>query len=112
MNNSGDSETASTEARVSGRPSTAVTWAALVTAMTLGLAIIGGATSILNWLYQENNRLRSEIIDTRLAIARDQVTRSEFRDVLKELVVRIDGRLDRIENRLGVGSAGSPASPR
>lgn len=81
-----------------------MTWAALVGAMTLGLAIVGGSTSILNWLYQENNRLRAEITETRLAVARDQVTRSEFRDVLKELVIRIDGRLDRIESRLGVGS--------
>lgn len=87
---------------IPGGPSPAITWSALVTAMTLGLAIVGGAVGILNWQYSESNRLRAEVMETRLAVARDQVTRAEFRDVLKELVVRIDGRLDRIENRLGV----------
>lgn len=79
-----------------------VTWASLITALTMAITIIGGAVAILNWLYSENNRLRGEITAVRIEIAANQVSKNEFKESLKELAVQIDARLARIENKLSV----------
>lgn len=77
-----------------------VTWASLLTALTMALTIIGGAVGILNWLYAENNRLRAEITAVRIEVASTQVSKNEFKEALKDLASQIDGRLARIEKHL------------
>lgn len=82
------------------RRQTVVTWSAIVTAITIGVTIVTGSWSILNWLYRENNRLRAEVTEHRVQMAKDTVTRPELRDIMKEYFVQIDARLGRIEKRL------------
>ena len=82
--------------------SVVITWASLITATTMALTIIGGSIGILNWLYSENNRLRSEITSVRIEIAANQVSKSDFKESLKDLSMQIDARLARIENKLSI----------
>lgn len=77
-----------------------VTWASLLAALTMALAIIGGAVGILNWIYAESNRMRAEITAVRVDMASTQVSKNEFKDALKDLASQIDGRLARIEKHL------------
>lgn len=86
----------------SGHGSVVITWASLITAMTMALTIIGGSLGILNWLYSENNRLRGEITAVRIEVASNQVSKHEFKESLKDLAAQIDARLARIENKLSV----------
>jgi len=82
------------------RKQNVVTWSAFLGALTLVGLIVGGAWAILSWQYTENNRLRKELTDTRIAVVKDTVTKVELHDTLKEFSDRIDKRLDKLEVRL------------
>ncbi len=98
--------------RASGRPSTAVTWSALVAAISLALLIIGSAVGILNWLYVENNHLRDQITALNVQIARDTVSRPELKEALRDLTRLIEKRLDRLEEVVVTGRQPRSPSPR
>lgn len=83
---------------LSGR-ATIVTWGSLIAAGTLALAIVGGTVGILNWLYSESNALRKEVTQVQIDIAKNQVTKSEFKQSMQELTDKFDRSFEKLEKR-------------
>ena len=78
-----------------------VTWGGgLGSAIAIGVTVVGGAIAILNWLYTENNRMRSELTEARIAIVSQQVTKAEFYQAIKEVNERFERGFDRLEKRI------------
>lgn len=88
-----------------------VTWGSLIASATIAFAMVGAATAILNWQYTESNKNRSDITTLQIEVAKNQVTKPEFQQSIKELKAefkqntqdlseRFDRGLDRIEKRL------------
>ena len=77
-----------------------VTWGGLGASIAIGVTVVGGALGILNWLYNENNRMRAELTEARIAMVSQQVTKAEFYQAVKELNDRFERGFDRIEKRI------------
>lgn len=88
-----------------------VTWGSLIAAATIAFGLVGGATAILTWQYSESNRVRADVTSLQIEVAKNQVTKPEFQQSIKELKAefkqntqdlseRFDRGLDRIEKRL------------
>ena len=76
-----------------------VTWGSLIAAGTLALAIVGGAIGILNWQYNESNALRKEVTQVQIDIAKNQVTKAEFKQSMQELTDKFDRGFEKLEKR-------------
>ncbi|MFY9736482.1 MAG: hypothetical protein WAL02_15335 [Rhodoplanes sp.] len=88
-----------------------VTWGGLGSAIAIGITVVGGAIAILNWLYTENNRMRSELTEARIAIVSQQVTKAEFYQAIKETNERFERGLDRLEKRIIAENTKSRQAP-
>lgn len=76
-----------------------VTWGSLIAAGTLALTIVGGAIVILNWQYNESNNIRKEVTQIQIDMAKNLITKLEFKESMRELSEKFDRSFEKLEKR-------------
>lgn len=76
-----------------------ITWSAITTSISYIGSAVFIASAILLWIYRELNKLRSEITDFRIEVAREYVTLVSMRHLeerVETALLRLEDRLDKI----------------